>query len=414
MRFEVQEEIMKFIHDREKISKGGIIAVDMGLGKSRPMIESSTNSLIVSEKKHLTHWQSESDKFNLNKKIFVYHKDYNKNLESQILSKFDIVVCTYTQLNLSNKAGNSNLFKQRWDKIFYDEGHKLRNPESDVYKSALKLKCNSNFIATGTPSVNSKDDLMVLLRLAGFKKSDNIDDYIFRKFNKKELFEHEIHIHRCILSTKELNLSRNILKNSDTRSPFSIISDLTKLSISGHLLNKNIPFKSSSKIMKMMNIINKIPKDEKVVVFSRNKTALILCHKIYKNSVNVNGDMSSTQQISRINKFLNNNSIKILFINTLIGSTSLNLQRANHVIFLDVWWNNTDEIQGCKRVLRYGQTRKVHIHKLICPELLDQDKICLSKQKNTTMYQIKNNLPILDNYHNSLSLSVLNKKINSL
>jgi hypothetical protein len=50
---------------------------------------------------------------------------------------------------------------------------------------------------------------------------------------------------------------------------------------------------------------------------------------------------------------------------TRVGAFGLNLTEANHVIFLDIWWNAVTQKQAERRVHRPGQTKAVYSYTLI-------------------------------------------------
>lgn len=54
------------------------------------------------------------------------------------------------------------------------------------------------------------------------------------------------------------------------------------------------------------------------------------------------------------------------------GGTGLNLTAANHVFHFDRWWNPAVENQATDRAFRIGQTRNVHVHKLVCAGTLEE------------------------------------------
>ncbi len=55
----------------------------------------------------------------------------------------------------------------------------------------------------------------------------------------------------------------------------------------------------------------------------------------------------------------------IFLLSLKAGGTGLNLTAANHVIHFDRWWNPAVENQATDRAYRIGQTKFVHVHKLI-------------------------------------------------
>jgi hypothetical protein len=78
-----------------------------------------------------------------------------------------------------------------------------------------------------------------------------------------------------------------------------------------------------------------------------------------------NGSMSTSKQRDVLEQARNDADIKGLILQSTIGATALNLQWANHIIFLDNDWNPSVDLQAIARAHRKGQTRRVHVHRLI-------------------------------------------------
>ena len=57
---------------------------------------------------------------------------------------------------------------------------------------------------------------------------------------------------------------------------------------------------------------------------------------------------------------------RLFVLSIKAGGTGLNLTRANRVFHFDRWWNPAVENQATDRAYRIGQTRRVHVHKLVC------------------------------------------------
>jgi DNA repair protein RAD5 len=80
--------------------------------------------------------------------------------------------------NLCIVMANYNDFKEGvlsevdWHRIVFDEGHAIKNRHSNTFKNALKLKARCRWIMTGTPYINSLDDIysyLLFLRVDGPK-----------------------------------------------------------------------------------------------------------------------------------------------------------------------------------------------------------------------------------------------------
>ena len=149
-------------------------------------------------------------------------------------------------------------------------------------------------------------------------------------------------------------------------------------------------FKSSgTKIEFCIDLIHKISNlDEKVVIFSFSLNPLYALQKKIitefdkDKSLIYEGDMSSAERSEAIKKFKSSEKTTCLLCSGKIASEGLNLTEANHVIFLNEWWNPSSNMQAQDRVLRIGQTKQVNIYKLRTKNTVEQslDLILKSKQ----------------------------------
>jgi SNF2 family DNA or RNA helicase len=74
--------------------------------------------------------------------------------------------------------------------------------------------------------------------------------------------------------------------------------------------------------------------------------------------------------------------VRLMVLTLKAGGFGLNLTSANHVFHYDRWWNPAVENQATDRVFRIGQTKKVQVHKFICPGTLEEkiDEMIESKK----------------------------------
>jgi SNF2 family DNA or RNA helicase len=137
-----------------------------------------------------------------------------------------------------------------------------------------------------------------------------------------------------------------------------------------------------AKLQKLVDLIHMIPKDQRILVFlqwedlvpkvSEALNAGRIAHvKLYG---------STKQQANTLDSFQNSDSdtarVLLLKINDASAAGS-NLTTANHAIFVGPLFTNSllnyraVETQAIGRVRRYGQERKVHIHRLLALDTID-------------------------------------------
>ena len=131
-------------------------------------------------------------------------------------------------------------------------------------------------------------------------------------------------------------------------------------------------------------------KNEKVIIFSYYKKPLRYLYnelKKYKPTIAIgkSPDDDSSEMIdlnswAEIEKFKDpkNKSMVLLGTIKLIG-TGENLEIANHLIILDLWWNPMVIIQAMYRIKRKSQTKPVHIY---FPIYTDKKGTSIDSEKN--------------------------------
>ena len=174
--------------------KGGILALEMGLGKTIIMIaliESNFQrgrTLIILPKTLLTQWEQAIQKF-LGHKPLVYHGTRPKSLQmlQEEIEACPIVLTTYGQLAQSEQAQaqaeqaqaeqaaaqprQSLLHSITWARIICDEAHNVSHHKTSVFRGIEKIRAHNRFsicwLVSGTPIQNSTRELYNLLILLG-------------------------------------------------------------------------------------------------------------------------------------------------------------------------------------------------------------------------------------------------------
>ena len=80
-------------------------------------------------------------------------------------------------------------------------------------------------------------------------------------------------------------------------------------------------------------------------------------------------------------KFNNDNSVFIFILSTRSGGLGINLIGADTVIFYDSDWNPAMDAQAQDRAHRIGQTRDVHIYRLISESTIEENILKKANQK---------------------------------
>ncbi|KAF4990996.1 hypothetical protein FGRMN_8117 [Fusarium graminum] len=234
---------------------GGILADDMGMGKSLSILalvmKTLDNGMEWAEQKNAEHkgrkslqhsrstlvvvsaallveeWMSEIKKhLQRGIKVVKYHGDRRpKSLDQlQDIANSDIVVTTYHTLTaeyLVGKGKLSPLYKLGWYRVVLDEAHIIRRPSTKFFQACEYLHANSRWCLSGTPIQNKLADIGSLfrfIRVEPFDKASEFRKWIETAFNNS--FEDpELVKNRLVMLLEALCLrrTRHVLDLPKTR-----------------------------------------------------------------------------------------------------------------------------------------------------------------------------------------------------
>ncbi len=152
--FEYQKRGVEWMINLYLKRKGGILADEMGLGKTIQVITTIAslfksniinNSLIICPATLVNHWISEFKKLT----------PYLKINEKVINFKEGVTVMGYEQYKI--RRNNKKI-----DFLVLDEGHKIKNKDSEITIIMKCIRAENKFILTGTPIQNNLGELWSL------------------------------------------------------------------------------------------------------------------------------------------------------------------------------------------------------------------------------------------------------------
>lgn len=370
-----------------------LLADDMGLGKTLQSIAAAAElivegkinrALIICPNSLVFNWSSEiikwlpsfcvtqvSDTKSGNSRDITWEKIY-KNTH--------FIVTSYDQVRSTPKV----LKKESIDLIILDEAHKLRKSSSKINKSIMSMNPKRVWALTGTPIENNIDDLKNLLSIIdrkvnklSFKNySDSFISYETKKYilrrmksdvlnEMKEFYEKTYYLD---LTYDQQTEYEGILKKfykSNMEDKLKYFGELKQLC---DIDTKTL---QSSKIDFAEDIIEKVWKNqEKCVVFSFWLPPLDELAKRLKTSYGsnffqeFNGSIEKDKREEILTKFKTDPQCRVILCSGKIAGEGLNLTEANHVIFLNSWWNPSNNIQARDRVIRIGQTKEAYVYYL--------------------------------------------------
>ncbi|KAJ3748791.1 SNF2 family N-terminal domain-containing protein [Lentinula detonsa] len=174
-----------------------ILADEMGLGKTVQVISflallrergNKGPHLIVVPSSTLENWCREFARFASSISVQVYYGGKNERVElRQTLldakrcdkgnedDGWDVLITTY---NLAQGESDRKFFRRiEWDCCVFDEGHVLKNFQSQRYSSLLRIQSRWRLLLTGTPLQNNLQELVSLMNfILPEQFGDSLDD----------------------------------------------------------------------------------------------------------------------------------------------------------------------------------------------------------------------------------------------
>jgi SNF2 family DNA or RNA helicase len=106
-----------------------------------------------------------------------------------------------------------------------------------------------------------------------------------------------------------------------------------------------------------------IEQDKKVIVFTNFTNTLDMLHEKYKkNSVVLDGRMNKIKRQESVDKFQNEDKIKVFISNIVAGGVGITLTAAEGVIMNDLSFVPAHHSQAEDRAYRYGQKNNVLVY----------------------------------------------------
>ena len=135
-----------------------------------------------------------------------------------------------------------------------------------------------------------------------------------------------------------------------------------------------VSFEDNPKLECLEELIDTMPSDSKMIVFhSYIHTNKLISERLKKMKIGharIWGGQKD--QLGELRRFRNEPTCRILVINDKMGSSSLNLQIANYVVFFEQPTSAIDRQQAERRTWRPGQNKRVYYFDILMKRTYDQ------------------------------------------
>lgn len=183
---------------------GGILADDMGLGKTCQVVafmallkdrfdagyfqERPWPNLVVVPPSVLENWENEFEKFAPDLSVIRYSGKPGERDELALEirespEEYHVILTSYSQMSRSRDVSAMN--KIGINAAIFDEGHKLKNPNAQIYKDLIRIDAAWKLIMTGTPIQNNIMEMVSLLNFLSPSVFDRYSDHLQELFVQK-------------------------------------------------------------------------------------------------------------------------------------------------------------------------------------------------------------------------------------
>lgn len=433
-----QQHGLDWLHFLNEYHLGGCLADDMGLGKTIQALallcavqkKNSPATLIVAPTSVVYNWEREISRFTPQFKTQI-HMGKTRSINVNQFDRADILITSYALLWRDFKLFSGYEFNY----AILDESQKIKNPHSLTARCARGLKARHRLALTGTPIENNTSELWsqmtflnpgMLGNLSMFnayfsqaieKENDDptihrlqkiIFPFILRR--KKEQVVNDLppkieSTIRCSMDARQEELynrwreyyreylSSQIEKEGLPKARFHVLEALTRLrqiSIDPRLVDGRLKH-GSPKFDLLLDRLQELSSEgHKALVFSQFVKMLHLVREGLDSAgvkyAYLDGKTRHRQAV--IDKFQEDEDVRLFLISLKAGGTGLNLTAADYVIHVDPWWNPAVEMQATDRAHRIGQTKKVMVYKLVTRETVEEKILELQDKKQQLADQI--------------------------
>ena len=374
-----------------------ILADDMGLGKTAQAISALrklfsgrplNSTLIICPKQLMANWENELMRWAPDLSWSRLTPPVRRRVETwnRLFNHVHIMITNYEQVSSIEEWGAHFKFSA----LVLDEAHRVRNATARVTNHLRSIIRDRTWALTGTPLERAPSDVWTILsiveprrfNLALMPKSEEslrsrARPYVLRRMKRDflpglppEMEEHE---------TIEL-LPKQRASYEQAEARFRAAPDhelLAALNVLRALCDIDQDTGQSAKLERIAEILRTVASnDEKAVVFSHLLGPLDMLGKILDYSgigyLQLRGEQSVQERERAITRFEQDPTISALLASTRVGGEGLNLVKANHVVFMNRWWNPSANNQAKDRVSRMGQTRTVIVHSFTCRDTVEE------------------------------------------
>jgi SNF2 domain-containing protein/SNF2 helicase protein/helicase-like protein len=427
-----QERGLAWLSFLSSLGLGGILADDMGMGKSPATLsllahekdagQKAGPTLLVCPMSLVGNWQKEAERFTPDLVVHVHHgSDRLSGAELRdAVSGADLVITTYAIA----ARDRDELATVGWQRVVCDEAQNIKNAGTRQARAVRSLPAASRLALTGTPVENRLGELWSIMEFTSpgllgpaekFRTSfavpverhgdeDAADrlkrltsPFILRrvKTDRSIISDLPDKIEMkvwCNLTAEQASLYQATVADmlaridsaeQDIERRGLVLATMAKLkqvcNHPAHLLGdgSRLPGRSG-KLARLEEIGDEIvAAGDKALCFTQyaefgRVLQPYLTARLGCPVLYLHGGTAKKARDEMVASFQSLTEPAIFLLSLKAGGTGLNLTGANHVIHFDRWWNPAVEDQATDRAFRIGQRRDVQVRKFVCVGTLEE------------------------------------------
>lgn len=380
--------------------------------------------LIVCPASLKINWKREIENYTDRRVLIVEGRKWGSTFDFYIIN-YDILKNYHTTDKSEDSDDYKLLVNEGFDLAIVDEAHYISNTTANRTRLLNDVldKIPKVWLLTGTPMTSRPINYFNLLKIVESPLTLNWQTYVkryckgfqFRVGNRKvwntngasnldELRERTKNVVLRRMKTDILDLPEKIVTpvfldlNSkmydEELEEFVRISNEKKkedtISITLNRLMKVRQLISYEKIPYTCELIDKcIEQGKKVIVLTNFTMTLDMLHEKYKkNSVILDGRMSKDRRQESVDRFQNEDKIKVFIGNIKAAGVGITLTAAEVVIMNDLSFVPADHSQGEDRAYRYGQKNSVLVYYPVFENTIEKVIYNILQKKKNVIDQV--------------------------
>lgn len=396
---------------------GGILADDMGLGKSLQCLawllsqKGKGPALIIAPRPLVSNWRIEAQRFVPGLRVLVLDGPNPQPLFAQI-PQHDLVVTCYPLLC----RDQDSLAKEAFHSLVLDEAQWIKNPSSQPAKACRRIQANNRICLTGTQPKNHLGELWALFDflMPGFLGGPNLFQRLIRDSIEKwqdsesnqrldqrigpfllrrtkaevlpelppkteiprhlDMEEGQQQLYEAIRSLLYPELKARVAEQGLKGSSINILDALLKLRqvccdprlVQGLAVDTSRA--GSTKLEYLRTLLPElVAEGRRILLFSQFTDMLHLIEEALK-ALEIPWLKLTDQSKKRdtlVARF-QSGEVPVFLVSLKASSLGLNLTAADTLIHYDPWWGPTLERQATDLAHHLGQDKPVFVYKLLC------------------------------------------------